>query len=125
MKQRKLGMKQMKQKNKLVEVLDDIVDSENQNDFSIVTYRTVQKTATMIDIMGVVLQQPVSALFTNLISEKLVENVLQDQTNMDLLKEYFKTDHSNSGFLKILEKDGIIEEDFEDYVPADLLELDL
>lgn len=125
MKQRKLGMKQMKQKNKLVEVLDDIVDSENQNDFSIVTYRTVQKTATMIDIMGVVLQQPVSALFTNLISEKLVEIVLQDQTNMDLLKEYFKTDHSNSGFLKILEKDGIIEEDFEDYVPADLLELDL
>lgn len=115
----------MKQKNKLVEVLDDIVDSENQNDFSIVTYRTVQKTATMIDIMGVVLQQPVSALFTNLISEKLVEIVLQDQTNMDLLKEYFKTDHSNSGFLKILEKDGIIEEDFEDYVPADLLELDL
>lgn len=105
-------MNQMKNKSKLVEVLDDLVDAENQNDFSIVTYRTTQKTATMIELMSIILQKPVSTLFTSLVSEKLYEMALSHQANVKILEEFFETDRPNSGLIKRLEQEGIIEKDY-------------
>lgn len=103
----------MKQKSKLIEVLDEIVAADNQNDFSVVTYRTSQKIGTMLEIMSIVLQKPVATLFTTLISEKLVEVLLSDESNMELLKEYFETDHSSSGFIQLLEEQKIIQEHYD------------
>lgn len=103
----------MKQKSKLIEVLHELVDADNQNDFSMVTYRTTQKTATMLEVMSIVLKKPMSNLLTTLISEKIVEVILSDQKNMELLKEFFETKHRNSGFIKILEENQVIEKKIE------------
>ena len=49
----------MKQTNKLVTMLNEMADAENQDDFCTVSYRALPKTATMIDIMAIILKQPV------------------------------------------------------------------
>ena len=78
----------MRKTNKLVTMLNEMADAENQNDFCTVSYRALPKTATMIDIMGIILKQPVSALFTSIISEKLAEVILADERNMPLLETF-------------------------------------
>ena len=96
-------------KSKLLNVLDDMVNEDNQNDFSMVTYRTSKKTATMIELMSSIFQKPVSTLFTTMLSEKIVSNLFEDDSNIQLLNEYFESEHSNSGFVKLLADSGLIE----------------
>ena len=97
-------------------MLNEMADAENQNDFCTVSYRALPKTATMIDIMGIILKQPVSTLFTPLISEKLVEVILTNERNMPLLENFladkeFEKDKQPSGFIKILEEKGVLKTD--------------
>jgi hypothetical protein len=107
----------MKQTNKLVTMLNEMADAENQDDFCTVSYRALPKTATMIDIMAIILKQPVSTLFTPLISEKLVEIILTNERNMPLLENFladkeFEKDKQPSGFIKILEEKGVLKTDW-------------
>lgn len=97
-------------KSKLLNVLDDMVNEDNQNNFSMVTYRTSKKTATMIELMSSIFQKPVSTLFTTMLSEKIVSNLFEDDSNIQLLNEYFESEHSNSGFVKLLADSGLIEQ---------------
>ena len=106
----------MRPTNKLVTMLNEMADAENQDDFCTVSYRALPKTATMIDIMAIILKQPVSTLFTPLISEKLVEVILTNERNMPLLENFladkeFEKDKQPSGFIKILEDKGVLRND--------------
>lgn len=106
----------MKQTNKLVTMLNEMADAENQDDFCTVSYRALPKTATMIDIMAIILKQPASTLFTSSISEKLVEVILANERNMPLLVTFladkdFEKDKQPSGFIKILEQKGVLRTD--------------
>ncbi len=107
----------MKQTNKLVTILHEMADAENQDDFCTVSYRALPKNATMIDIMAIILKQPVSTLFTSLISEKLVQIILANEKNMPLLESFladkeFEKDKQPSGFIKLLVENGVLETDF-------------
>ena len=104
----------MQTKSKLAEMLNDVVNSENQNDFSVVTYRTSAKIGTMIELMSVVLKQPVSTLFTSSISENLVNYMQQDKRDLALLEEYFESRHSRSGWINVLMDKSLIEEEYGD-----------
>ena len=106
----------MRPTNKLVTMLNEMADAENQDDFCTVSYRALPKTATMIDIMAIILKQPASTLFTSSISEKLVEVILANERNMPLLETFladkdFEKDKQPSGFIKILEEKGVLKTD--------------
>ncbi len=106
----------MRPTNKLVTMLNEMADAENQDDFCTVSYRALPKTATMIDIMAIILKQPASTLFTSSISEKLVEVILANERNMPLLETFladkdFEKDKQPSGFIKILEEKGVLRND--------------
>jgi hypothetical protein len=106
----------MRPTNKLVTMLNEMADAENQDDFCTVSYRALPKTATMIDIMAIILKQPASTLFTSSISEKLVEVILANERNMPLLETFladkdFEKDKQPSGFIKILERQGVLRND--------------
>lgn len=103
---------QMMTKSKLLNALDELVNAENQNDFSMVTYRTSKKNATIIELMSIIFQKPVSALFTTMLSEKIVESLFEDASNIELLNEYFGLEHSDSGFIKLLEEQGVIKKHY-------------
>ena len=102
----------MMTKSKLLNALDELVNAENQNDFSMVTYRTSKKNATIIELMSIIFQKPVSALFTTMLSEKIVESLFEDASNIELLNEYFGLEHSDSGFIKLLEEQGVIKKHY-------------
>lgn len=110
----------MNQKSKLLEVLDESLIEDNQTDFSLVTYRTSQKIGTMIEIMGIVLQKPVSNLFTTLISERLVDDLLSDASNMNILMDFFESEQKPSGFLRLLEERKVIEPSFDFDIEFDI-----
>lgn len=97
-------------KSKLVDLVDELANLDNQNDFSMVTYRTSKKTATMIELMSIISQKSVASLFTTLLSEKIASELLKDDSNIDLLNEYFELERADSGFIELLSDCGLIEE---------------
>lgn len=97
-------------KSKLVDRVDELASVDNQNDFSMVTYRTSKKTATMIELMSIISQKSVASLFTTMLSEKIASELFRDDSNIELLNEYLELERSNSGFLKLLVDGGLIEQ---------------
>ena len=97
-------------KSKLVDRVDELASVDNQNDFSMVTYRKSKKTATMIELMSIISQKSVASLFTTMLSEKIASELFRDDSNIELLNEYLELERSNSGFLKLLVDGGLIEQ---------------
>lgn len=96
-------------RNRLVEQLDNNAIDESKTT-AMTTYRASEKTATMIELMSIILKKPVASLFTISISEKIADNILKDDRNIDVLKEFLSTDFNLSGAINILFTHGIIEE---------------
>lgn len=95
-------------KSKFVELIDEQANIDNQKDFSMFTYRTSKKNATMIELMSIITQKSVASLFTTMLSEKIASKLLENDSNIELLNEYFGEDRSDSGFVKLLVDRGLI-----------------
>lgn len=103
--------------NRLIDILHTQVLDESDSTTNM-TYRASRKTARMIELMSVVLNKPISNLFTVEISEKIVEILLKDTRNIQLLEDFLKTDFKLNGSLKILNDRDLIEQDLTDVLKA-------
>ena len=60
------------------------------NEYKIVSLRQSAKSATMMNVMSVVLDKPISSMLTEEISDALAEYLLEDEENIGLLEKYMK-----------------------------------
>ena len=92
----------------------------NNDEFINFSYRASPKTASMIEVMHLIMEEPINSLFTNQISDAICDWLLSDSNNIELLDSFindslkFDTQdfEFNLGFIKQLKDAEVIEEKF-------------
>ncbi len=98
-------------KNRLIEDIKQSLESSNIDDYAVISVRATKKVATMIEVMSIILQKPVSSVLTSHISDELANYLLEDDRNIEFLTSTLENPiNIENTFLKCLEEKGIIEE---------------
>lgn len=85
---------------------------DNGESYVLISVRSPEKTATMINVLSVALQKPVSSFLTNEISRQISIRILKDSSNIPLLEEFIENIPEATGsFLEILVEDGVLDKD--------------
>lgn len=100
--------------SKIVEQLNNLVQLnaiEAGKNYVSVSVRLPKKTATMIQLLSIASKKPVHSILTQEISEKIAERILSDISNIAVLEHYIDgSDCDEGGFLSVLIKKGVIDE---------------
>lgn len=92
--------------------------NKNIVDYSNFSYRASPKVGAMIEIMSLVMDKPINSLFTETISDAIVDYLLNDVKNIHILSEFINNQDMDinlnklSGFMKKLEEQEVIEINF-------------
>lgn len=99
----------------LKEKLKDTLAESNTTTYETVSLRVPSKIAAMIDIMSIIMKNPVASLLTDDITESLVSELLSDSKNIDIINELYLKDPSiiSGGCLQLLEQCGILEKEYQ------------
>lgn len=99
----------------LKEKLKDTLAESNTTIYETVSLRVPSKIAAMVDIMSIIMKNPVASLLTDDITEFLASELISDSRNIELIHDLYAEDRSiiSGGCLKILEQSGILAESIE------------
>ena len=99
----------------LKEKLKDTLAESNTMTYETVSLRVPSKIAAMIDIMSIIMKNPIASLLTDDITESLVSELLSDSKNIEIIKELYLKDPSiiSGGCLQLLEQCGILEKEYQ------------
>lgn len=75
------------------------------NEYKTISIRQPAKSATMMNLMSVVLDKPISSMLTEEISEALANYLLEDESNIPIIEEYMKKFIVLEAFERILMKE--------------------
>lgn len=99
----------------LKEKLKDTLAESNTTTYETVSLRVPSKVAAMIDIMSIIMKNPVASLLTDDITEALVTELLSDSKNIHLINDLYLNNPSiiSGGCLQLLEQSGVIEKEYQ------------